>query len=234
MLRVSFHNERFLHSMFLGKRHVNIIYICVLSLFIVLTLWSLSSRLGFAHLLVSDQEADATTSLSSPSPRPLELPDDYQYREAQSPLCAHRLGLGYLEDLHHSRAIYCSEQSKSQLTCFHSQTNKSGRIDFFCIGQGARLNGTRTSFQTSCHLDEPWGIETNESSVPLALFPKYLYKTGPSNIIDKFVNRAVEDLELPSHKKSEKFTGLLKHKGARNPWHSLMEIISLSMTFEIL
>jgi protein O-GlcNAc transferase len=165
----------------------------------------------------------------------LQLPDDYQHREAQLQLCTHRLGLGYLEDLRHSRATYCSEQSKSQLTCFHSQADMGGRIDSFCIGQGARLDATGISFQTSCHLlDEPWGIETNESSVPLALFPKYWYETGPHNLIDKFVNLAAEDLELPSHKESEKFTVLLKREGAVNPWHSLMEIMSLAMTFDVL
>jgi protein O-GlcNAc transferase len=52
--------------------------------------------------------------------------------------------------------------------------------------------------------------------------------------MDKFINLAVEDLDLPSHKESEKFTVLLKREGAINPWHSLMEIMSLAMTFDVL
>jgi len=50
----------------------------------------------------------------------------------------------------------------------------------------------------------------------------------------KFVNLAVEDLELPSRNEPEKFTVLLKREGAGNPWHSLMEIMSLAMTFDVL
>ena len=171
---------------------------------------------------------------SSSSPSPFELPDDYHHVEEQPLLCTQRLGLDYLKELRRSRATYCSEQSKSQLTCFHSQTDKSGRIDSFCIGQGARLDETGAIFQTSCHLVEPRGIETNESSVPLAKFPPYWYDTGPHTIMGKFVNLAVEDLELPSRNEPEKFTVLLKREGAGNPWHSLMEIMSLAMTFDVL
>jgi protein O-GlcNAc transferase len=235
MRRLCFHNEPFL-----GKRHISLIYIFFILLFIVLTLRSLGSGPRIFDSLVSDRENGTSTSPwtdpgpDSSSPSSLELPGDYHHVEEQPPLCAQRLGLAYLEDLRHSRATYCSEQSKSQLTCFHSQTDKSGRIDSFCIGQGARLDEARTIFQTSCHLVEPWRIETNESSLPLEKFPAYWYETGPRIIIDRFVNLTVEDLELPSRNEPEKFTILLKREGAGNPWHSLMEIMALGMTLDVL
>jgi EGF domain-specific O-GlcNAc transferase len=215
--------------MFLGKRHINSIYIIFILLFVVLTLRSLWP----GPRIVWTDPAPAS-ALESSSPSPLELPGDYKHVEEQPPLCAQRLGLAYLEELRHSRATYCSEQSKSQLTCFHSQTDKGGRIDSFCIGQGARLDKARKFFQTSCHLVEPWGIETNASSTPLEYFPRYWYETGPRTIIDQFVNLTVEDLELPLRNEPEKFTVLLKREGAGNPWHSLMEIMALSMTLDVL
>jgi protein O-GlcNAc transferase len=68
----------------------------------------------------------------------------------------------------------------------------------------------------------------------LKRFPKYWYDTGPRTIFDSFVNLTVEDLQLSSHNESEKFTILLKREGARNPWHSIMEIMALGMTLDIL
>lgn len=213
--------------MFLGKRHFTSIYIVFILLFVVLTLRSLWP----GHRIVWTNPA---SGLESSSPSPLELPGDYKHVEEQPPLCAQRLGLVYLEELRHSRATYCFKQSKSQLTCFHSQTDKDGRIDSFCIGQGARLDKAGNFFQTSCHRVEPWGIETNVSSTPLENFPEYWYETGPRVILDKFINLTVEDLELPLRDEPKKFTVLLKREGAGNPWHSMMEIMALSMTLDVL
>lgn len=215
--------------MFLGKRPITSIYIVFILLFVVLALRSLwpGPRIRIVW-------TDPASGLESWSPSPLELPGDYKHGEEQPPLCAQLLGLVYLEELRHIRTTYCSEQSKSQLTFFHSQTDKAGRIDSFCIGQGARLDKTGEFFQTSCHLVEPWGIETNASSTPLDNFPRYWYETGPRIIIDKFVNLTVEDLELPLRNEPEKFTVLLNHEGAGNPWHSMMEIMALGMTLDAL
>ena len=115
MPRLSFHNVTFAHTMFLGKRHINSIYIIFILLFVVLTLRSLwpGPRIVWT-------DPPPASGLESSPPSPLELPGDYKHVEEQPPLCAQRLGLVYLEELRHSRATYCSEQSKSQLTCFHS------------------------------------------------------------------------------------------------------------------
>lgn len=151
-------------------------------------------------------------------------------------MCQERLGLLYLEELQHSRAAYCSADSRSHLTYFHSKTDRSGRIDSFCIGQGAKFENERKKFGMSCYLVQGRSIETDASSVPLEDFPRYWYETGPHTVMDIFLDLHIEQAEMPSDDplEPEHFAILIKREGQENLWHSLMEIMSLSTTLDVL
>lgn len=74
-----------------------------------------------------------------------------------------------------------------------------------------------------------------ESSVPMDHFVQYWYETGPRTIIDKFADFGPHMQPLPQGSR-ELGTNiiLVKREGETNPWHSLMEIMSLSMTLDVL
>lgn len=166
------------------------------------------------------------------------LPADYQDSNEPS-TCTMHLGIDYLRDF--SSETYCSSsKSESNLTCFHSQTDTSGRIDSFCIGEGVRLANSGKKFQVSCLGDdslEPTD-DTEKSnlkySVPLTSIPKSWYETGPRVLLDNFIDLTIQHIKIPEDNRPEEFTVLVKREGAFNPWHSLMEIMSLSMTLDIL
>lgn len=210
-------------------------YVCIAST-LVITLRSLWFGQGAENSLPQDpivpiEVIDDNLAFEQPS-----LPEDYSHVHEQPSMCQERLGLVYLEGLQHSRASYCSADSKSQLTCFHSTTDRSGRIDSFCIGQGAKLEDAKKKFGMSCHSVQARSIETNTPSVQLEDFPRYWYETGPHTVMDLFVDIDIEEAELPSRDplEPEKFAILLKREGPENLWHSLMEIMSLSTTLDVL
>lgn len=210
-------------------------YFCI-ALTFVITLRSLWDSQGPEKPLPQDPIAPIERIDGNFDFEKLVLPEDYSYVHEQPSMCQSRLGILYLEDLQHSRASYCSADSRSQLTCFHSKTDKSGRIDSFCIGKGAKFDDGKRKFGISCHLVQGRSIETNAPSVRLEDFPRYWYGTGPHTVMDVFVDLDTEQAEMPSNDPSEPehFAILLKREGPENLWHSLMEIMSLSTTLDVL
>lgn len=178
-------------------------------------------------------DAPATAATSNISVLPIRPPDDYTHLHDNSPFCANRLGYSYLEDLRKSRATYCADAS-SQVTCFHSQININDRIDSFCVGNAARVNKKGAGFQIGCEMVEPTSIESSEPSLPLDQFHRYWYETGPRNVMDMFVDFEPHIQSLPRSRESGTNLILVKREGESNLWHSLMEIMTLSMTLDVL
>lgn len=172
--------------------------------------------------------------LSSQPITPLDIPGNYTLAQEHSEPCEYRLGLSYLKEFRHNRAAYCSADSPSQLTCFHAQTDKKDRIDSFCIGQGVKFDPPSKKFQLSCDMVSPRGSETNEASIPLQDFQDYWCNTGPRHVMDVTIDWSPKDMRLPQRSGPETFTILLKREGARNLWHCLLEIMSLSMSVDVL
>lgn len=164
-------------------------------------------------------------------PGPLEPPVDYLEQSPDPRSCTERLGLAYLEGLRENRAQYCAPASPSQLMCFHSQTAPDGRIDSFCVGQNAVFSSSLGKFQFACERVEPRGVESNQTAPTLDEFPSYMYNTGPRHIFNDLVNL---DSQIGHNKVMEGITILVKREGADNLWHSLMEIMSTSMTLDVL
>ncbi|KUL92052.1 hypothetical protein ZTR_01072 [Talaromyces verruculosus] len=186
------------------------------------------------HLLHSTrgpQPGLLSGSGSGSVPGPLEPPVDYLEQSPDPQSCAERLGLAYLEGLRENRAQYCERASPSQLMCFHSQTAPDGRIDSFCVGQNAVFSSSLGKFQFACERVEPRGVESNQIAPALDEFPSYMYNTGPRHIFKDLVNL---DSHIGHNKAMEGITILVKREGADNIWHSLMEIMSTSMTLDVL
>lgn len=161
----------------------------------------------------------------------LNPPIDYVNQNSDSETCGERLGLEYLENLRDHRAQYCSPNSTSQLMCFHSQTALDGRIDSFCVGKNAVFNLHLRKFELNCENIEPREVESNRTAPSLGQFPTYMYTTGARHILDEFINLETRLEHIPT---SDTITVLIKREGASNLWHSLMEIMSATMTMDVL
>lgn len=166
-----------------------------------------------------------------------EAPSDYRAVPQQPLWCDQRLGLDYLENICHSVANYCTSESKSQLTCFHSHTSQDGRTDSFCLGRGATLDRASSTFQVPCQLTDPEGIYSHKPTIAIQDFASYWYETGPHTVFDNFVDlrpKATKAVGLVPPADQSSFTILLKREGPGNLWHCLMEIMSLSWTLDVL
>lgn len=175
-------------------------------------------------------------SANGRTPSLLDAPSDYGVLHQQPLWCDQRPGLPYLESLCYSAAQYCTSESKSQLTCFHSKTSQDGRIDPFCVGHGVALDQASSTFRVSCQLAEPQGIYSDGPTIALQDFPGYWYDTGPRTIMNKFVDLTTKVHEGVGQVSliDQSFTILLKREGAGNLWHCLMEMMSLSWTLDVL
>ncbi|KAK4207114.1 hypothetical protein QBC37DRAFT_327961 [Rhypophila decipiens] len=171
---------------------------------------------------------------------PLPLPNDYDPEETESAFCLDRFSPKYLTNLRDTSIQYCSTPSSSELTCFHSHVSGNENRDTLCIGDGSVLDlGT---FALSCQIRQPNANETARGIIPFDRIRQYWYDTGPRYVFDHYVDiKTTADSEtVPAATGNQtdvsprKFTLLLKREGEANPWHCLMEIWSMAMTFDVL
>lgn len=112
------------------------------------------------------------------------LPADYLAVAEEPSFCADRFGVTYLEKLRDSRTEYCTPNSPSGLTCFHSQTASGSRIDTFCFGRGAVYDPAQRLFIMDCQLRDLDG----ENVPTFGKFSNYWYDTGPGIVFQKAVS----------------------------------------------
>lgn len=172
------------------------------------------------HRLQTPQDADAS----------FQIPSDYRLRSPESDWCQDRVGLRYLEKARDYTASYCQEAAKSTLDCFWSKTADS-RIDSMCYGTHAVYNSEKKKFNLHCPLRE---LAPEEADKGLPRVPddltSYWYETGPRQVVDNAL-----ELDGPwARRAPARTTVLLKREGTHNLWHSLMEIMSLSWTLDLL
>lgn len=176
---------------------------------------------------------------------PLPLPHDYDPEETESAFCLDRFSPKYLTNLRDTSIQYCVTPSSSELTCFHSLVSGNEKRDSLCIGDGSVLDSGR--FVLSCDIRQPNANETARGIIPFDRIEQYWYDTGPRYVFDHYVDvKTKTDSEtIPvatrnhaTQKKTDvsprKFALLLEREGEANPWHCLMEIWSMAMTFDVL
>ncbi|KAE8141235.1 hypothetical protein BDV38DRAFT_237599 [Aspergillus pseudotamarii] len=200
--------------------------------------------LSFISFLLVPRHARETTLHLSPTPVAEDVgdkevvmpppPSDYVASPQEAPLCANLFGMAYLENTRDVAAEYCAPQSPSTLTCFHNQASGS-RVDTFCLAQGASFNSSRQKFALDCELQQPSKPDSPFDIPQYGRFENYWYNTGPNVVFNNLI-----DLQNDSSTStgtplgSANFTILVNREGATNPWHTLMEIFSMTMTIDVL
>jgi protein O-GlcNAc transferase len=194
-----------LYGLFLHRRRV-IVLLAVAVLFLLLTtIYSLQSPAGpFRDYLLewhlpAGAVVDSTKDQDDNHPHSqdaLDLPPEYSLVPYESPFCAERFGREYLERLRDTSTGYCTPDSASNLTCFHSHMASDSRIDSFCIGRSAVFDFTERKFSLYCKIR---GLTRNETSASIPEFGalrSYWYDTGPRVVFDKVVKMDA-DLTVP-------------------------------------
>lgn len=163
------------------------------------------------------------------SEKPSRLPVAYTPVADESSFCADRFGIPYLEALRDSATQYCTPQSSSSITCFHSSTVRDeSRQDTFCFLQSVGFDPKQPKFNVGCELLD----STQPGSPKYGTFHNYWYDTGPGIILGRYVQ--LDQTWDNGHPDGSNYTILVKREGSRNYWHSLMEIYSMTLTIDVL
>ena len=196
------------------------IFIIILFSFIVL-----QSRPGENRHVPIKTNVDEHAPENVPS-----LPPIYQQKPVQPMYCEERFGVQYLQNLSESATSYCDATSTSTLTCFDTVIDPKKRVDAFCVGGPVTIDKVQKKFQLEC--------ETNDANTRLLrALPKYWYQTGPSYILKDNIEFSPEQHISRRRAFSEprKYGILVKREASNyNLWHSIMEVLSVHMTLDVL
>ncbi|OIW33035.1 hypothetical protein CONLIGDRAFT_570238 [Coniochaeta ligniaria NRRL 30616] len=176
----------------------------------------------------------------------LSLPYAYGTLERQPGFCEEWFSTKYLETLRDHARSYCSDDSASNLTCFHIHASKDytdtgDRVDSLCFGRGSVLDVARGRCGLDCKLrpfDE--ATETAQGLISFGKLKGYWYETGPQYVFERYVELDAGPGRLGAAQDNApavpppRFQLLLKREGESNPWHCLMEIYSTWMSFDVL
>lgn len=176
---------------------------------------------------VSDGQSDL--DVENAAQIDLDLPSEYTELKEPPPFCTDRFGASYLRQLRDSATEYCTPESPSGLTCFHSKT-APGRVDSFCFARGALFNQVDNKFTLGCSLQDLDGLGVPKYKE----FTNYWYDTGPGRVLEEAIRISETNSSLNVPDTVPNYTLLVKREGSNNLWHSLMEIFSMTLTLDVL
>lgn len=163
------------------------------------------------------------------------VPSDYARDQGETPFCASLYGIKYLEDLRDSAFVQSTPESQSTLITFCNSTAKD-QIDSMFIAKDVKYRSDIKKFALSGQFrDLGWTERRIQLRPRPDDFARYMYDTGPGPVfkqailMDRDLSLEPEELESP-----KSFTILVKREGEGNIWHCLMEIMSLTMTIDVL
>jgi protein O-GlcNAc transferase len=166
----------------------------------------------------------------------LDLPPAYKPQSTEDGWCEDRFGTSYLTNTRDWAASYCDTPTAGDLSCFWSQTVKT-RKDALCYAGPAVYNVSTKMFHVGCRASNDITNPDDETPLDAPNFPyelpMYWYETGPGFIVRTQLRIGQEDA-ASTHQQTNRTTVLVKREGNLNPWHSLLEIMSLSWTLDIL
>ncbi|KFH40592.1 EGF domain-specific O-linked N-acetylglucosamine transferase-like protein [Hapsidospora chrysogenum ATCC 11550] len=213
----------------LGLRQINLLSLAIILAFIYI--------LFFAHLRegylwpFDYQPPWRPTSDTHPAPETppvVELPPEYQHKPTDNTWCLERYGTKYLTNARDLPVSYCKPQSAANITCFWSQT-AGDRRDAMCYAGAASYDASQKKFRLGCGL-----VDMSDQDKTVPRFPDdlpiYWYETGPGFIVAENVELDENIPAAPANRTSI----LVKREGSQNPWHSLLEIMSMSWSLDIL
>lgn len=189
---------------------------------------------------------------------PPALPPEYSLAKPSwisappSGFCQGRYTAALLEGFREHRAQYCSEESQSRLTCFHTPSAGSifaaslaGSNDSFCIAQhGLFFDARRQKFALDCDSRQPPGHEAASDPIPLQKLNSYQYLTGPKYLLKQWLDLRIgrdpgalshghsSEASKPSNSRS--FVLLLKREVDGNIFHNMNEIMAIMITLDVL
>ncbi|KAL4969979.1 DUF563 domain protein [Aspergillus stella-maris] len=174
---------------------------------------------------------DQTQPLHSEPESAVEFGLPPEYAGAMEPprFCADRFGASYLRRLRDSATEYCTSKSPGRLTCFHSKTT-SRRVDSFCFARGALFKGEEHRFSLACDLRDLDGLNVPKCKE----FANYWYDTRQGRVLDKAVRLDGNTSFVPTDPVASNYTMLVEREGVHNVWHSLLEIISMTLSLDVL
>jgi EGF domain-specific O-GlcNAc transferase len=172
------------------------------------------------------------------SKEPLPLPSIYSKPPYMPEQCQRRYGVRYIEEMVQTKRPYCeATDSASQMFCFQTDV-ADGRVDAFCTASGVILPPESEKFEIDCQLRD-WANSTDLQGRPqIVEFRQDWYETGPGFLFPNFVNvgkghtATIEECRTANATASH--TILIKRESNYNLWHSLMEIMSYTMTMDTL
>ncbi|KAK4145086.1 DUF563 domain-containing protein [Dichotomopilus funicola] len=158
----------------------------------------------------------------------------------QSEYCTERFTPHYLDDFRTHAIQYCATGSAA-LHCFQGQSRPNGEIDSICIGQSATLDVGRKQFALDCELRDPNTTETDRGLIPFDEIRGEWYDSGPRFTFDHFIHIGRDSSSAPAPTtppsaphNTLKFALLAKRESNSNIWHCLMEIMTMTMSFDLL
>ncbi|KAI1149474.1 hypothetical protein F4825DRAFT_51573 [Nemania diffusa] len=210
---------------------------------------SLASKINETSETNDTNKTNTTNTSNDTSKSVSPVPLEYYSIPGEGETCS-RFSPTYFEDFHAHAASYCDSGSQAELTCFHRPSGFGRKTDSFCYAKGAVLNVQQQKFHLNCGLRMFSEQEQADGLLPFNKLPAYWYETGPAYVfslaisVGKGVSRRGETSDQPdvpqlveevtSSARPPKTILLLKREGEGNPWHSIIEIFSTYMTFDIL
>ena len=175
---------------------------------------------------------------SAKNHEPLPLPDDYVVEDNDDQFCKEKFSTEYLRHLSGTMTEYCDSGSSSSLKCFHTNRDRNGRIDSFCMGGPAAVSRPdRLKLTLDCKVKENPG----NGAPKFINFPLYWYNTGPRRIFSKYFNflssvssitESTAAATIPPPMPN--YSILVQREGDSHIWHQLMEIFAMYMSIDVL
>lgn len=198
---------------------------------------------GPSHGELSGENFDEDQLLAH-LPLPSEYPDHIgvDAKAFSAPgLCRDKFSTEFLGNSRNRRGQYCSESSKTDLTCFHTVNHGSfaaGSIDSFCLAEGgAAFDVARRKFVLDCSLRDLSEQEKAAGAIPYGEINSYQYRTGPKFLLNEWTNiqgYRAQEASLAPQTTDKDFVILLKREVDGNLWHCLNELMAIMTTLDIL
>ncbi|KAJ0107366.1 DUF563 domain-containing protein [Diaporthe amygdali] len=144
----------------------------------------------------------------------------------------------YLRGLRSHAVEYCPSTSGASITCFHGTTTGQGR-DSFCIARDVVLDEETGRFRLDCDIGSAGQMKPSGG---IAFFDERQGQLETSDVFDKYfqIGRKTKGM-LPSplsiddsQAEQSNYTILVKREDTANFWGSLMEILSMMLSVDIL
>lgn len=195
-----------------------------------------------SHSLVHTSEGlpqafETGTQESIPIPPEYGLPYGSADENDQPGACSDTASAEYLRDFRTHAVKQCPSRSGDSIYCFHGTINGQER-DAFCIAQNVVLDEETKHFSLECDKrlpdkQSPEGVfdfgEMQRQSGPGAVFERYF------DIGWKTESLFQSPLQVEERQEGQStYTVLINREGTASFWDSLMEIMSMTLSMDIL